>query len=68
MDFKKDEIQIFFINSKVKTYLTPFHDEKTIIDIMPIQQIAPIVRVQQAKLEKERHDIETVLQGQIFKI
>ena len=35
---------------------------------MPIQQIAPIVRVQQAKLEKERHDIETVLQGQIFKI
>ena len=35
---------------------------------MPIQQIAPIVRVQQTKLEKERHDIETVLQGQIFKI
>ena len=35
---------------------------------MPIEQIAPIVRVQQAKLEKERHDIETVLQGQISKI
>ena len=35
---------------------------------MPIQKIAPIVRVQQAKLEKERHDIETVLQGEISKI
>ena len=30
---------------------------------MPIQQIAPIVKVQQAKLEKERHEMEDVLRG-----